>query len=999
MKIRIFALAKELGLDSKDLIDYCNRAGIELKNSPLASITPEQRDLVLQFIDGQGASAPVEDEPTVPLRSAPPERTGRIRKIEAPSRPQGSGSSTGDSASGRMDEAADESVAVATVDEEAAPESESLADTAAEVAPASEAAGAEPPAADDGGDGDDHGDEDTPAENVAEAAAEEPPAAEADTADEVAEAPSAEEGSTDEPAAESSAPADSPADAAAKSAPDSKDGGAGESGTTPVTPMRRGDYVPPGAGAAEVRQIPQMRPQGTIRDLPRRAASASSDSDEKPKSSGRRRAAGPQIARPPEYVPPQVRQKKKEEDAPAQKPDVPLNPEMLQSTSNPLQDQMQARKDRGRSRGGASLQDLRDNEQGGGPAAAAGGRRAAAGGRRRTPDRRDTQGRRPRGRGGPRRKNRAPVELKTSAEIDVPITMRSLSEAIGRPARQLMTILFKQDIMVRINDNIDEETALELAMEVGVDLKIRRGRDVEQELLDQLEQDRDDAEFAPRPPIVTILGHVDHGKTTLVDRIRSANVADGEAGGITQHIAAYQVDCNGQKITFVDTPGHAAFGEMRARGANVTDIVVLVVAADDGVMPQTIECISHARAAGVPIIVAMNKMDLPDTNEQRVLQELATHGVMPAEWSGDVEVVRTSATEGTGIDDLLETILLTAELQEFQADVGCPAVGVCLEAFRDEGRGALSWVVVQKGILRSGDIMLCGTAFGRVRAIYNDRDEELQEALPSTPVRIAGLDSVPGAGDHFFVLDDVEEARRVAEERRHRDRTEVLAGRVRPRSLDDILAAARGGQVQDLPLIIKADTPGSLEALRSEIEKFEHDEVRTQIIHEGVGGVNESDVYLASASGAIIIAFHVIAEDRAQQLADREGVDVRRYDIIYEVTETIKRSLEGMLIPDRVEKNTGRALVLQTFHISRFGTIAGCRVLNGSIERNDRIHVIRDQKILNSYGIASLRREKEDVREVREGMECGIRLEGFNDIKEGDLLQAFKIEEVKRTLE
>jgi translation initiation factor IF-2 len=396
----------------------------------------------------------------------------------------------------------------------------------------------------------------------------------------------------------------------------------------------------------------------------------------------------------------------------------------------------------------------------------------------------------------------------------------------------------------------------------------------------------------------------------------------------------------------------------------------------------------------------MNKMDLPGVNEQKVLQGLAANDILPAEWGGDVEVVRTSGATGAGLDNLLETLLLTAELQEYRANPNRSAVGVCLEAFRDEGRGVLAWLVVQKGTLRIGDVLLCGDAFGRIRALYNDRDEELSEAGPSTPVKAAGLDVVPSAGAHFYVMSDLEEARKTAEGRHARGRSEVLAGRREPRrTLEDILNAARGGVVQDLPLIIKADTPGSLEALRGEMQKLAHPEVRVRIVHDGVGGVNESDVSLASASEAIIIAFHVVPEDRAAQLAEREGVDVRRYDIIYEVTEQIKRSLEGLLTPERVHVSTGRALVLQTFHISRFGTIAGCRVINGLIERSNRVRLIRDQKVMNDYNIASLKRGKDDAKEVREGMECGIRLEGFNDVREGDLLEAFRVDEVKRTLD
>jgi translation initiation factor IF-2 len=550
-----------------------------------------------------------------------------------------------------------------------------------------------------------------------------------------------------------------------------------------------------------------------------------------------------------------------------------------------------------------------------------------------------------------------------------------------------------------INTELTEDEAIELALELGVELQILREKDLEEELLEVENLPDDPEKLVERPPIVTILGHVDHGKTTLVDKIRSANVAATEFGGITQHIAAYQVGHHDKRLTFVDTPGHAAFGEMRARGANVTDIVVLVVAANDGVMPQTVECISHARAANVPIVVALNKIDLPDRNEQRVLQDLAAQNVLAAEWGGDVEVVRTSGLTGQGVPDLLDTLLLTSELNEYRSNPARAASGICLESFRDEGRGPIAWLIVRKGTLHVGDVVVCGQAFGRIRALYDEYDRELESAPPSTPVKAAGLDMVPGAGDRFLVLDDLDTAREIAETRRQKGRTDSLSSRGGRRSLEEILHAARGGEVQDLFLIVKADTPGSLEALKSELGKFSHPEVRVKILHEGVGGVNESDVYLASASEAVIVAFHVIAEDKAELLAQQEGVDIRRYNIIYEVTDDIRASLEGMLKPEIKEVVTGRAIVLRLFNISRFGTIAGCRVLNGTIERTHRIHLIRDQKILNSYGIGSLRREKDDAREVREGMECGIRLEGFNDVKEGDLLEAYRIEEVKRKLE
>ncbi len=899
MKIRIFALAKELGLDSKDLIELAANAGVQIKNSALASISPEEKEIVLNYIKEReaGSGTNEADNQFATSRQETSGQSGMLRTIRQMT-PRAQGARSG------------------TTSEPPTEDTETA--TATEIPPE----GDEP--------------EDQPVEEEAVKVAAE---SETETATEADAEPSPEE----------------------------------ESQEPKVKPISRDEYVP--APTASSNTIREMKPRGNI------------GGQRKPKP----KPAMPALAAPPTYTPP-VKKKKKEEPV-AQKPDIPLTAESLAQQS-PLQAHMQQQKQNKKKGGKKEPVNLLEEARRSG----------------RPDDQRRRKGRRGRQmsddddrfqRGGTRRRRRSsgPIVHKTEAAIDIPITLRAFSEALGRPAKDFLTILFNKGASITINDLLDEETAMELAMEVGVDLEIRQPRDIENELSETMTAEEPEESLVSRPPIVTILGHVDHGKTSLLDKIRSASVASGEAGGITQHIAAYQVKHNGQKVTFVDTPGHAAFSEMRGRGANVTDIVVLVVAADDGVMPQTIESISHARSAGVPLIVAMNKIDLASADEQKVLTELSQHDVLPAEWGGDVEVVRTSAETGQGIDDLLETILLTAELQEYKANPERNAYGVCLESFRDEGRGALAWLVVQQGTLAIGDVVLCGHAFGRIRAMYNDRDEELEVALPSTPIKVAGLDIVPDAGNHFFVMSDIEEAREAAESRRHKGRTESLSGRGKPRSLEDILEAARGGEVQDLPLIIKADTPGSLEAIRSELEKFEHPEVKVKILHEGVGGVNESDVTLAVASGAIVIAFHVIAEERAETLANKEGIDVRRYSIIYEVIDEIKQTLEGMLKPERVEVTTGRALVLRTFHISRFGTIAGCRVLNGTIERSNRCHVIRDQTVLKHYPIASLKREKDDAKEVREGMECGIRLDGFNDVKEGDLLEAFRIDEIKRTLE
>ncbi|MDB5344571.1 MAG: translation initiation factor [Schlesneria sp.] len=917
LKIRIFALAKELDIDSKLLIDYCSKAGITIKNSALASISPEERDRVLDIIRSSGSPATataVASSPVTPTREHTAEVVGKARTIR------------------------------------------NMNDMVARPIPSRVPVEArhvvveQPPV-------------DIPEPEPEELPATEPAAVEIETAEIETAVPSVAE--VEEQSAET--PVQEPAVVAPAAA-----------------------VVPPGKAplSRESYMSPSGVPPRAMRTMTSRSSSdfggAKAAAPKKPRI-GLNFAAIPKAPVAPKTTKP--------EDEAAQKPVIRLNPKDA-TPLGPLTRHIKKgdeKKKRPAEEEDDALKPKRAVVLEGGHIQR---RKPRAPGEDEDGDGRG-KGFRPK---GPRR-HAQKTELKSTAEVDVPITVRSLSEAIGRPAKAIMKILIERGEMATINSMLEEDEAVEICLELGVDLQVKRDKTIEEEIEEvTIGEDRPE-DLQPRPPIITILGHVDHGKTTLVDKLRSANVAASEFGGITQHIAAYQIEHNGHKLTFVDTPGHAAFGEMRARGANVTDIVVLVVAANDGVMPQTVECISHAKAAGVPMVVAMNKVDLPDRNEQRVLTDLSTHNVLAAEWGGDVEVVRTSGLTGQGLPELLDTLLLTAELHDFRANAKRPATGACLEAFRDEGRGPLAWLIVRKGTLRVGDVVLCGSAYGRIRAMYNEANQEIQEAPPSTPIKVAGLDIVPNAGDQFLVLPDLEAARAAAVDRQQKGRSVALSNMGGRRTMVDILNAARDGQVQDLNVILKADTPGSLEALRSELGKFEHPEVRVKLLHEGVGGVNESDIYLAAASNAVIFAFHVIAEDRAQQLAQQESVEIRRYNIIYEVMDEIKRILEGMLKPEQKEVTTGRAIVLRTFSITRFGTIAGCRVLNGSIERNSRVHLIRDQKILHTYGIASLKREKDDAKEVREGMECGIRLEHFNDIKEGDLLEAYKIEEVKRTLE
>ncbi len=600
-----------------------------------------------------------------------------------------------------------------------------------------------------------------------------------------------------------------------------------------------------------------------------------------------------------------------------------------------------------------------------------------------------------------RHKVKVPVgnqqQRKDHAEIEAPITVRSLSEAIGVKANQIMTLLFSQGIAVRINDSLPEQTALELALEFGVDLTIVHERTAEDDLLDAFVDETVEGDKRPRAPIITILGHVDHGKTSLLDKIRKSDVAAHESGGITQHIGAYQVVHNGHAITFLDTPGHEAFTSMRARGANVTDIVVLVVAADDGVMPQTLEAISHAKAADVPIIVALNKVDLPNINFNRIFGELSQHGLVPEEYGGDTLVVKTSAHTGAGIPELLENLLLIAELKEFKGNVNRPAVGTCLESQISEGRGVVATMLIQDGTLKIGDVIVCGDGYGRVRAMFNHRGEPVEEAGPSMPVEVNGLDSVPEAGEKFAVLPDLSKAREISETRKTRSREQDRSERSSV-TLENLFDRMNEQRVRSLNIILKADVQGSLEALTKELDKLENTEIPIRILHRAVGGISESDVQLADASQAIIIGFRVAPEDRAMSLADDKKIDIRRYDIIYQVTDEVKKAIEGMLVPEIKETHLGRAAVRQVFKISKVGTVAGCFVTQGTIERSAKIRLLRDGREIYKGSLEALKRFKDDVKEVREGFECGIRVSNYDDLKTDDIIEAYKIEEIRRTL-
>jgi len=594
-------------------------------------------------------------------------------------------------------------------------------------------------------------------------------------------------------------------------------------------------------------------------------------------------------------------------------------------------------------------------------------------------------------------------QRKSHAEIEHPITVRSLSEAIGVRANELIRkMMNSMGLSININANLEDEAAQMLALEFGVELEVVHERTAEDDLFDEFENREktgDETEgLVPRPPIITILGHVDHGKTSLLDKIRHANVVDSESGGITQHIGAYQVIQDGKAITFVDTPGHEAFTAMRARGANVTDIVVLVVAADDGVMPQTQEAIAHAKAAGVPIVIALNKIDLPNVNLNKIYGELSQQDLAPEEYGGDTPVVKTSALTGKGIPELLEMLGVVAELRcDLRANPDRPASGTCLESSISEGRGVVATVLVQDGTLKVGDAMVCGDGFGRVRAIFDDKGQSILEAGPSMPVEVSGLDAVPTAGEKFAVIDDITKARDIVDIRRNRTRG-VNLGERQSITLENLYSKMAEQKIKNLNLILKADVQGSLEALVKELDKLENAEVPIRILLKGVGGISESDILLADASQAIVIGFRVAPEDRAVTLADEKKIDIRRYDIIYQVTDEIKKAIENQLVPEYKEVHLGRAVVRQMFKISKVGTVAGCFVTQGVIERSAKARLIREGREIYKGGIEALKRFKDDAKEVREGFECGIKITNYDDIKTDDVIEAYRIDVIRRTL-
>ena len=587
------------------------------------------------------------------------------------------------------------------------------------------------------------------------------------------------------------------------------------------------------------------------------------------------------------------------------------------------------------------------------------------------------------------------IMKKTPLTVKIPdeITVGELASRMKKTATELIKVLIKNGVMASINQTIDYDTAEFVATELGCKVEKEVVVTIEDRLIDDHEDSAD--ELQPRSPVVVVMGHVDHGKTSLLDAVRKTNVVSGEAGGITQHIGAYTVEINGNPITFLDTPGHAAFTSMRARGAMCTDIAILVVAADDGIMPQTIEAINHAKAANIPIIVAVNKMDKPGANPDRVLTQLTEHELVPAEWGGDTEVVRISAKTGQGIDELLETVIMTAELADLKANPNRAAKGIVIEARLDKNRGPIATLLVQNGTLHKGDLIIAGTAVGKVRVMTDDKGRTIQSAGPSIPVEITGLAETPAPGDEFNAVADERMARQLVEQRKQaeKDAAAKLNSKV---TLDNLFAKMQEGEMKELNLIVKADVQGSAEAVKASLEKLSNDEVRVRVIHAAVGAINESDILLASTSNAIVVGFNVRPDPAAAASAQRANVDLRMYRVIYDAIDEIESAMKGMLAPKYREAIIGHAEVRQTYKVSAIGTIAGCYVKDGKITRDGMVRVLRDNIVIYEGNIGSLQRFKDSAKEVAQNYECGMSIEKFNDIKEGDIFECYVMEEIPR---
>lgn len=1008
MPVRIYALAKELNLDSKDLVDLVKKAGITGKGSALASLSDDEAQQVRDNLSAgpkpsvkPAAAAPASKKPAPSAPVAPVREAAPVRDLDrsAPRRPAPvetgrpkpinlSGIKAGETKAAPKENAGVADKAVTAEKKRSAPVLRT-----AKLAPA------------------------TPAEAPKAPAEPTSPKPEVRLKDVM---PGRSKASGAKPATQASVPAPE-----AASVPDPKPaapaGGMASRIADRMASNSVGRVVPnrPGAPLESVRRDGGGG-GGKMRSLDR-ASNRVSDKAADPKAKKREPRIKVNLAQLPNAPAPVA---PVATTGPAQKPDIKLTRDVIeghkQGMKAPLErlEKDDAEKKRTKKAGVVGEfagrkktveEEEKPRKKGlAGMASVRSERSRGGGGRRVIGNSDQDRGHMRRNRPRIRRKGTNTAKpRKERVQLELPCTVRSFCEASGITMSDVMKTLMGMGMMLNINAEIDLETAELIATEMGVDIELKAAESLEDELITQIEEQEDDAEtLVARAPIVTFLGHVDHGKTSLLDSLIGINVVKGEAGGITQHIRAYEVQKGDKKVTFVDTPGHEAFTEMRARGANVTDIAVVVIAADDGIMPQTEEAISHAKAAGVPIVVALNKIDLEGVDANRVMTQMTEHQLTPSEWGGDVEVVKTSATTGEGMDDLLETLLTVAELHEYSANPNRTALGVCLESEQHGDRGVIAKMVVLNGTLKLGDIIVCGPAHGRVRSMKDTlTGKAVREAGPSTPVSLSGLDTPPGAGDRFHVLKDITQAREIAASRDDEYSRQSLSGITTKVSFDKFNEMLEGGNLAPgeesakLNLIIRADARGSLEAIDKELSKFDHPEVEIRILQRSVGGITLADTTLASASEAVILGFNVIPDGQARVMADQRGVEIRRYNVIYKLTDDIRMMIEGRLKPEERVVELGRALVKQVFSISRIGTIAGCYVAQGTIVRNCRIRVSRDGRVIGDYQLDTLRRIKEDVKEVPRGMECGIRLAGFNDIKQDDVLEAYKIEEVARKLE
>ena len=1011
-KVRVYSLARKLNMESKDLLDLCRSHGLDLKNQ-LSSLDPDQCDLIEQLVK----KGPPKQAPKTPQPSAPPfkspfkdkkpiedlagKRSAKADPAPPPVEPKREVADSSPKAKPKQ-----EQVPAKT---EPKPEPEPVEKTQEEVTPAKVTTKEEIPA------------EPEPV-TTEETQADEPIVAETRSESVPVESPEIKEQedlTVDTPTAPKN---DSPKEPEVSEEPE-KPGTAAEEtqpAYAPESPLQN-----PQSGSGYSSKVPSLNKK-KIQDLG--GGSKSSGSKPKPK---------PKPAPTPYKIspPPPIRSKfkgsepKKPQETPTQKPIATFDKDLMQEAKNKVirpeqllgkdnkekadtfvdgeaDDDGRQGKGKGKGKGGAKGSPVDDRKQ----------RKANREERARrrknsqsavivdgkvveTDDESRHRGHRPK-----KVKKAAPGPIKKDKIImELPITVRSLSEQLGIKSVPLLFKLkdYGLPASMSINSEIDVEIAEEIALENGTLLEIKRSLDAEDHLLAGFDVPDEEKDLLPRAPVVTVMGHVDHGKTSLLDQIRRTNVVSTEAGGITQVIRAWRVDHGGHPITFLDTPGHEAFTKMRARGAQVTDIAVIVVAADDGIMPQTEEAIDHAKAAGVSLVIAINKVDLPNANVDKTRQQLYSKEILPDNMGGDTPFVETSASTGKGIDELLDSISLVAELKELKANPNRPGMGICLEAELTEGEGVLATLLVQNGTLRKGDVILCGPAYGRIRQMYDSLGTAIEEAGPSMPVRITGLDTVPNADDQFNVADDLSTAREISEKRKSQSQEAALAPKV---SFD--LAMLSAQDMAELKVIIKADFRGSIEAIRKELEKLKHEEVSVKILRAATGGISESDVDLAltSPEDTVIVGFNVVPDDRAKNSAEEKGISLRLYNVIYELTNDIKAALEGKLKPRQEVINLGRAVVRNTFKISRVGTIAGCYVTQGIIKRSAKVRLIREGVIIyppaeKTVGLDSLKRFKDDASEVREGFECGLKIVGYDDVKVGDVIEAYRVEEIQRTLD